>query len=953
LAILILMRKTLLALLSSCVAASAASPDLFNALRWRHIGPFRGGRVDAVAGVPGDATTFYFGSVGGGVWKTGNAGMTWAPIFDAQPVASIGAIAVATSDPNILYVGTGETDIRSQIGYGDGVYKSTDAGKTWTNVGLRDTKTIARILVDARNPDLVYVAALGHVYGPNQERGVFRSTDGGRSWRKVLYTTPDTGAADLVQDPANPRVIFATLWNAHRPPWSQYGPIEGPGSGLWKTTDGGDHWTQASGHGLPTAMWRRSGLSFAAGGRRIYLLVDAQSGGGIYRSDDGGENWAAGSTEARITSRNWYFGTVTADPRNPDVVYVPNVALYRSVDGGKSFTVLKGAPGGDDYQRLWIDPAEPRRMILCADQGTVISLDGGASWSSWYNQPTAQMYHIIADNRYPYVLYGSQQDSGTAAVPSRTDHLTIDARDWFSVGGAESGYIAIDPKDNDILYVGNTGGSLSRFDRRSGQAQNITPWPVRVGGFTGSISAQKYRFPWTAPLIFSPIEPNTLYYGAQILLKTVDGGLTWSEISPDLTGDTRQEKKPAAVPVTPENAIELGYGVIYAIAASPLKAGLIWVGTDTGLLHLTQNGGRTWQNVTPQGLPRWSRVTQLEASRFDAGTAWATVDRRRMDDYRPYIYRTHDFGASWTLVANGLDEPAVVNGIREDPARKGLLYAATEFGVAVSFDDGDHWQTLQLNLPAVSVRDLVVHGDDLAIGTHGRGFWILDNVTPLRQAEASADITLYKPARAIRLNPEGFFGTPFPPEEPQAQNPPAGAVIDYYLRTPAAEVKLEILDAKGQAVRSFSSNEPEAPRPARRQEAIAEIWIAPPARLTVNRGLNRFVWDLKNTEGVFVLPGTYQARLTANGGSLSQPLTVEKDPRSRATAQELARQYDFSMRCAKAIHRAEAAGMTQAVLELTTALAVAQSADRTPPAAARAIYEEAIQALNGRPPGNR
>ncbi len=769
------MQRTPLALLLCSAAAFAAPPvpaSLFNQLQWRTIGPFRGGRVVAVSGIPGDPATFYFGSVGGGVWKTTDAGAMWSPIFDQQPIASIGAIAVAPSNPNIVYAGTGETDIRSQNGFGDGVYKSTDSGKTWRNIGLRDTRQIGKVLVDPRNSDLVYVAALGHTYGPNEERGVFRSTDGGQNWRKVLFTTPQVGAVDLAFDPANSKVIYATLWNGSRPPWSQYAALEGPGSGLWKTTDGGDHWTQLTGHGLPEGMWRRSGVSVGARSR-VYVVIDAP-GGGLFRSDDAGQTWTHTSTDARISSRGWYFGAVTADPQNPDLVYVPNVALYRSTDGGKTFTVLKGAPGGDDYHALWIDPTEPRRMIQGSDQGVSVSVDRGASWSTWYNQPTAQMYHVITDRRFPYSAMGSQQDSGTAAVLSRTDHGGIDARDWYSVGGGESGYIAVDPQDDNILYVSNTNGSLARFDRRTAQAQNITPWPVSRGGPNGNISMQKYRFPWTAPLIFSASEPNTLYYGSQYLLKTTDGGLNWSEISPDLTGDTRKDKAAAGTAPARANAKALGYGVIYAIGPSPLSPGLIWVGSDTGLIHITRDAGKTWENITPSGLPDWSRVTQIEASHFDPAVAYASVDRHRMEDYKPYVYRTRDYGKTWQLAADGLREPAYVNYIREDPARKGLLYAATELGVAVSFDDGDHWQSLQLNLPAVSVRDLVVHGDDLVIATHGRGLWILDNASPLRQAD---DKTGRHGGFSVQAGhrhphePRGLHGDSLPGGRAQGQKP--------------------------------------------------------------------------------------------------------------------------------------------------------------------------------------
>ena len=996
-----------LALLVYSVAGfAAAPPSLYDQLHWRMIGPFRAGRVAAVAGVAGDATTFYTSSVGGGVWKTTNAGVTWFPIFDSEPVASIGAIAVAPSDSNVIYVGTGEADIRSQIGFGDGVYKSTDAGMTWRNVGLKDSRQIAMIRVDPRDPNLVYVAALGHVYGPNPERGVYRSRDGGGTWQKVLDRGPDIGAVDLALDPADPRTIYATTWNARRPVWSQYAPNEGPGSGLYKSTDGGDHWTAIAGHGLPESQWGRSGVAVAAGGRRVYLLVDAQGAGGMYRSDDAGANWSRVSADNRIYSRNWYFSGVTVDPKNADLVYVPNVALYRSTDGGHNFTVLKGAPGGDDYRILWVDPGETRRMILGSDQGTNISVDAGAAWSSWYNQPTAQMYHVIADNQWPYHVYGSQQDSGTAAIPSRTNHGMIDARDWYSVGGAESGYIAVDPKNPNIYYVGNTNGSLSRFDKRTGQSQNITPNPMR-GGRADSISVAKYRFPWTAPLVFSASEPDTLYYGAQLLLKTIDGGLTWKEISGDLTGDTRKDKT-VATPATTENARELGYGVIYTIAPSPLRAGMVWTGSDTGLIHLTRDGGKTWQNVTPPGLSAWSKITQIEASHFDPAEAWAAVDRHRLEDYRPYVYRTRDFGKTWSLVADGLSEPAYLNSIKEDPHKKGLLFAATELSVAVSFDDGDHWQTLKQNLPAVSVRDLVIHGDDLAIATFGRGFWILDDITPLRQisdATAASDAVLFKPADAVRLNPEGFFGTPFPPEEPQAKNPPDGAVIDYYLKS-AGEVTLEILDAKGALVKKYSSAD-RVPA-GRGPQAVADYWITTPSRLTANAGHNRFAWDLRyaipgqpespfgrGAQGPQAMPGTYQVKLTAAGHSYTQPLRVKLDPRSTATPLELQKQFDFSMSCvrgmqraADAIHEAAAArraiagkpqaaelereiariagagggggrggrggaaptggGVTLAGVNsmFSTALGVAGSADRTPPATAYEIAATAEKELS-------
>ncbi len=1003
--------RFLAALLCSCAALAAqlVPANLFDQLQWRMIGPFRGGRVAAVTGIPGDPATFYFGSVGGGVWKTTDAGTVWTPVFDQQPISSIGAVAVAPSNSNVIYVGTGEADIRSQIGFGDGVYKSTDAGKTWRNIGLRDTRQIAKILVDPRNPDIVFVAALGHVYGPNPERGVFRSTDGGRNWQKVLFTTPETGAADIAWDPGNTRTIYATMWNARRTPWSQYPPLEGAGSGLWKSTDGGDHWSQLTGHGLPESMWHRSGLAVATGGQRVFVLIDAQDGG-LFRSDDAGGTWTHTSADTRLTGRGWYFSGITVDPKNPDIVYAPNVALYRSLDGGKTFTVLKGAPGGDDYHILWVDPGTPSRMILGSDQGTNISLDSGATWSTWYNQPTAQMYHAIADNQFPYAVYGAQQDSGTAAVMSRTDHGEIDARDWFSVGGGEAGHIVQDPRNQNIFYVGNTTGSLARFDRRTGQAQNITPWPA-PGGPLSNVSTRKYRFPWTPPLVFSPTDPATLYYGSQYLLTTTDGGLSWKEISPDLTGDTRKDKTVAAGPATPENARALGYGVIYSIAPSPLKAGLIWVGSDTGLVHLTRDGGGHWDNVTPQGLPDWSRVTEIEASHFDAAVAYASVDRHRMEDYKPYLYRTRDYGKTWALMTDGLAEPAYLHCIREDPTRQGLLYAATELGVAVSFDDGGHWQSLRLNLPVVSVRDVVVHGDDLVIATFGRGFWILDNASPLRQIDRkaiSSDAFLFKPAVAIRLNPEPFTGTPFPIEEPRAKNPPEGAIVDYYFQTaPAGEVVLEVLDTKNQVIRRYSSQDREQAAP-RRAGAVADYWTVEPPRLTAKAGAHRFLWDLRYPaprtdpasendfegppQGPQVLPGAYQVRLTVGGHSYTQPLVVKLDPRSTATAMDLSKQFELSMASVREMGKAadalremrearrrlaerkqsantdlaskitaldaeaatiigggaggEGNNLGSVSGQLSAALGVAQSADRTPPEAAYTLFGLATRALS-------
>ena len=959
-----------------CAAGAAAAgmpAQLFDGLSWRMIGPFRGGRAIAVTGVAGDGRTFYFGAVGGGVWKTIDAGTVWTPVFDGQDIASIGAIEVAPSSPNVIYAGTGEADMRSDIAFGDGVYKSIDGGRSWTNTGLKDSRQIGRIIIHPENPDIVYVAALGHAYGPNAERGVYRTIDGGATWKKVLDKGPDVGAIDLAMSPTDPKTLYAAMWQARRTPWSTYPPEGGPGSGLYKTADGGETWSEISGHGLPDGPWGRVAVA-AASATRVYALIDAKAAG-LYRSDDGGATWTLAGDDPRITSRAWYFGQVTVNPSDPSDVFIPNVALMRSTDAGKTFSVVRGAPGGDDYHQLWIDPKDPQRMILGSDQGVVISLNGARTWTTWYNQPTGQFYHVITDNGFPYYVYGAQQDSGSMAVASRSDHGVIDSRDWFAPGGGESGYIAPDPRDSNIIFSGDTYGGLTRMDRRTSQAQNISPWPAFR--FGTEISGRKYRATWTSPLVFSPADPSTLYFGAQYVLRSTDGGSSWKEISPDLTGDERKGSKETAPsgPVTVDNARQRGYGVVYTIAPSPLEAQIIWAGSDSGLIHVTRDGGRSWQNVTPPALTPWSKITLIEASHFDAATAYAAVDRHRLDDYRPYIYRTRDFGRTWTLVVDGLAEPAFVNAVREDPVRRGLLFAGTEKGVMVSFDDGDHWQSLQLNLPVVSVRDLAIHEGDLAIATHGRAFWILDNISPLRQAQAdiaSGGAYLYAPSAAWRLNPMRFSGTPLPPEVPQAKNPPNGAMIDYYLHGGAAgPVKIEIYDAGGKLVRKFSSEAKPAPAP--RAAPIAAIWRPAPAGISTKPGMHRFVWDLRypspghddDEEAEFsgfgggpqVAPGIYEVRLIANGQTYTQPLTVRLDPRSKASAADLADQLALGLKASAKIQECRGvkkgsapddvvAACARATSDLTAVLGVVESADRRPTAAAYALYDDAARRID-------
>src|SRR5208337_2866093 len=742
-------------LLSIVTLAQPVRLELVNGLKWRLIGPFRGGRAVAVAGVPGDSTTFYFGAVNGGIWKTTDAGVVWTPIFDGRPVASIGALAVAPSDAKTIYAGTGESDIREDLSSGDGVYKSTDGGVTWNHISLEDTRQISRIVIDPQNPNIVYVGALGHAYGPsayssNQQGGVYKSIDGGTHWTRVLDLGPEIGISDLAISSGAPQVLFAGAWHTRRPPWSSYAPIDGPGGGLYRSQDGGKTWSRlkgngnGKGNGLPEGDWGRVGVDVARDGRRVYALIEAgKSDGkksGLYRSDDGGNTWAFANADPRLTSRAWYFNRVTIDPQNPDVIYVPNVALYRSEDGGKTISVLRGAPGGDDYHQLWIDPRNSASMVLGTDQGTTISLNRGQTWSSWYNQPTAQFYHVTTDNQFPYVVYGAQQDTGAAAVVSRTDHAQITPRDWFPAGPSESGYLVVDPNNPDIIYLSGTFGTVARFNKRTGLSQDITPWPAIA--WESEVHEHKYRAPWTPPLVLSPADATTLYLGTQYVMKTVDGGLHWETISPDLTGATGdghegKDKKPSSPPTqgppTIEEAKRAGYGVVFTIAPSPLNRDLIWAGSDTGLIHLTSDGGKNWKDVTPPGLSDWSKISLIEASHFDPAVAYAAVDRGRLDDQTPYIYRTRDYGATWQLVTNGIIAPAFLRAVREDPQSRGLLFAGTEFGVYVSLDDGDHWQSLQLNLPVSSIRDLTIHEDDLVVATHGRAFWILDNITPLRQ----------------------------------------------------------------------------------------------------------------------------------------------------------------------------------------------------------------------------
>ena len=916
----------LFVLISSFGFSQQPDPSLYGGLRWRMIGPHRGGRTVAVSGVEGQPNVYYFGGVAGGVFKTSNGGITWEPIFDSQPISSIGALAVALSNPNIIYVGTGEADFRSDLTYGNGVYKSTDGGHTWKNIGLAASRHISRIAIDPRNPDVVFVAAMGSAYGPGAERGVFRSTDGGAHWQKVVFRDENSGAIDVTLDLDHPQTVWAALLHDRRPPWSAYPPVTISGA-IFKSTDGGAVWSPVTSGGLPEGDWGRVGLAIARGthGQRVYALIDAKDGG-LFKSDDGGQTWLRTGTDPRIRGRMWYFGELYVDPKNPDTVYIPNVSLYRSIDAGKTFVAIKGAPGGDDYHALWIDPGNPQRMIFGSDQGAGVSVDGGRTWSSWYNQPTAQFYHVAVDNEFPYHVYGAQQDSGSVFIISRSNDGSITFRAWHPAGAGESGYIAPDPSDPNTIYGGGTYGELFRYDRRTGQAQIIAPDAIRNFGE----AHPEHRFTWTSPLVFSPQDSHTLYFGSQNVLRSANQGNSWEKISPDLTG--ADPNAPEQGPLTVQNAKARGHGVVYTIAPSPVNTGQIWAGTDSGLIQLTRDGGKNWSNVTPQGLSDWSKISIIDASHFDPGTAYAAIDRHRLDDLGPYIYCTHDFGKSWTRINTGIPEGAYVRVVREDPVRRGLLFAGTELGVFFSSNDGGSWQPLRLNMPASPVHDLVIKDNDLVAATHGRAFWILDDISPLRQLTAevqAASAHLFQPSTAMRIRASTNHDTPLPAEEPAGENPPPGAILYYYLKSPAqGEVKLEVLDAKGQVVRSYSSKD-QPFRPAT-PPAFPAYWFRPAEPLSTSAGMHRFIWDIRYSappvaqpgygmstvaggdvprepEGPQALPGSYQVRLTVGGTAYVQPLHLTMDPRVKVSPQDLERQFTLELKLVQAVQQANKA----------------------------------------------
>ncbi len=887
---------------------------LFGEMRWRCIGPFRGGRTVAISGVPHQPNVYYMAAVNGGVWKTNDFGNTWFPIFDDQPSGSVGALAVAPSNPDILYVGSGEGLQRPDLAVGDGVYKSMDAGRTWTHLGLRDAQQITAIVIDPKNPDRVFVAAEGHPYGPNAERGVFRSLDGGKTFEKVLYKDENTGAADLVMDPANPQVLYVALWAARVAPWEVRSgeSFVIPGSGLYKSTDGGTTWQPLT-KSLPTGEdgLARIGIAIAPSeSSRVYLTVESKNkGAGIYRSDDAGESFALVNSDHRVGGRGPGAMGIAVAPDNPDVIYVANTTTWKSTDGGKTFFGFKGAPGGDDYQRIWISTENPQIIALSADQGAAISVNGGATWSSWYNQPTGQFYDVTTDNRYPYWVYGGQQESGSVATKSRSDYGEITFRDWSLPGVFEYGRVAVDPSDANVVY----GAKLTRTRQDIGEVADIAPEPIRRG---------EYRYDRTLPIVFSPFDPRTFYFAANVLFKTTDQGRSWSIISPDLTRESYE--MPANLGAFSAGDPEKGKhrGTIYALAPSFKEPDTIWAGTDDGLIQLTRDGGKTWKDVTPPQLKPWSKVSILEASHFDAGTVYAAINTFRLDDLHPHIYRTREFGATWTEITAGMAENAPSDVVREDPLRKGLLFAGTETSVHVSFNDGDSWQLLQLNLPHTSMRDLTIHGDDLIVGTHGRSFWILDDITPLRQLSdevAKSPVYLFAPQEAIRWRWNRNPDTPLPPEVPAGKNPPDGAIIDYFLGNAAQSMlTLEILDEAGNLVRRYSSaDKADSIEKLAAEHPIPMYWVRPTQILSGAAGMHRFVWNLHYTPpealeyefpisailrdtpkyplGACVLPGNYTVKLSVDGKSYARPLTVKMDPRIKTPLPDLRKQFDMQL----------------------------------------------------------
>ena len=878
--------------------AGMINEKLFNGMQWRQIGPFRGGRALAIEGVIGEPDTYYFGAVAGGVWKTVDGGANWTPLFDKEEISSIGAIAVAPSDHNVVYAGTGEGAIRGNTTYGVGVYKSIDAGKTWKNIGLKDSRQIGALIVDPKNTDVVLVAALGHAFGPNPERGIFRTTDGGKTWSKVLSKDENTGGIDIAFDPHNPNIVFASLWQARRQPWLF--SSGGPGSGLYRSEDNGVTWKQLEGNGFPDGILGKIGVAVSgADSNRVYAIIEAKEGG-LYRSDDAGQHWSRVNEDGRFRQRAWYFSKVYADPKSADTVYLLNTGLFRSVDGGKNFTLLPARHG--DHHGLWIDPRNPNRIGNTSDGGVSISTDGGKTWTTQDNQPTAQFYHVAVDNAFPYHIYGAQQDNSNVGIASRSDSGVIGRENWFVAGDGECGFVVPDPRDWHIIYS-NSEGFAVRYDKNKGETQDISPVPLDNSGH-GAVDLV-HRFQWVSPLMLSLHNPDTIYTAAECVFRSTDHGQSWAQISGDLTRNDKSKQQPSGGPLTHDITSVEYYDTIFALAESPVKQGTLWAGTDDGLVQVTTDDGKNWSNVTPK-MPEWSTVDLIEASPHDGNTAYLAVDRHKLDDFKPYIFKTADLGKSWSTTVNGIPDGAYVHAVREDPKKRGLLYAGTELGVFVSFNDGAHWQPLKLNLPPSPIHDLVIKDDDLVVATHGRSFWVLDDVTPLRQVtapSAKADVILYQPQTAWRLH----YPEEFDKRQPVGDNPPPGAIINYYLKTaPPDEVTLDILDAQGKLVRRLSSKEKkDGEQPPEWPDRVARVKTIP-----ANEGMNRFAWDLRyddpiqipgafyagnGPKGPLASPGDYQVKLTVGGKSQTAPLHLAIDPRTKGAEAALQKQFALAV----------------------------------------------------------
>ncbi len=867
--------------------AQTVNQEYLKVMKWRSIGPYRGGRVVAVAGHPDKEKVFYFGGTGSGVWKTEDGGDTWQNISDGFfKTSSVGAIAVSQSDANVIYVGMGEACLRGDISHGDGVYKTCDSGKTWQHMGLSDTRHIARICIHPTNSDIVYAAALGHAFGPNQERGLYRSKDGGQTWQKVLFGSERAGAVDLVMNPENPRLLYAALWEVQRYPWKLVSG--GPGSGIFKSVDGGDTWKEITGHpGLPTGIKGRIGLTLsAARPERIWAIIEAEKRG-IYRSEDEGDNWMLISTDPRMLQRPWYYHHIKADPKDADTLYVLNVDFWKSTDGAKTFKWLP-VPHGDNHD-LWIDPENPLRMIEGNDGGAAVTFDRGKTWSSLENQPTAQFYHVTTDNQFPYRVYGAQQDNSTISVPCRSPMGAITKEECYEVGGCESGYIAVHPQDPNIVYAGCYGGMLTRYDHRLDRTWDISVWPENPMGW--GAKDLKYRFQWTYPILVSPHDPNVLYVAANQVFCSYSEGRSWEVISPDLTRNDRTRMEPSGGPLTGDNTSVEYYGTIFALAESPLEKGLLWAGSDDGLIHISRDRGKNWQQVTPKNMPQWSLISIIEPSHYNPATAYVAATRYKLDDYRPYLYKTEDYGKTWKKITAGIPGSDFTRVIREDPNRKGLLYAGTETGIYFSVDEGKNWQSLQLNLPVTPIHDLVIHDNDLAAATHGRSFWILDDLTRLYQIidmKPKGSMFLFTPAKTVR-----FLGWYREKPKNAGKTLPVGAIVNYYLNeVPKEPVTLTFLDQEGEVIKTFTQ------KPEQKREP------AVPAKA----GPNQFVWDLcypsahRVEDAVFwgpgnvtpmAVPGTYKVRLTVGKQEMEKSFELVKDPRLSVTQEEYRQQFDL------------------------------------------------------------